>query len=498
MTAGPVLAPPETVLQSLALARLTPWTAPTRELLFSATTAADQLRTAQAALAGLLPDEVARSLLPLAVVDEASLACTVTAPLSNGARILMPGTVVRVFLTDVADRHQLSVLDVDPLLYAHSLDEELTARGPGLNRVLDEIGPAYERTYIDHDKRPRDFVVRPVRIACQNVIVALAAIAQDSTFDGLSVPAWQTCEVPHVATHEGNRALAALTLCDAFARGGTMEIRFDRRATITIDGEPITYRGHPEGRVPASLRRYGRTVGLALGAEDPAAITPREARNLFLAVTPMPADLRARVHHAAARAGLSPERACYALLSQVWREVELDMLLATSEYATSILAGGADWTDRAARQAESDAARAALMAGMYYRRLNGRDTAAASDGVRIVEDVSAGVTWTVDDATATLTYHLPTPAHVPWNDPSTPLPATTTLTIAPRVHVSENDLTHLRARADAGQPAALLLPQDITAPTTARDLPVLRCPDRLADLDRAIEDKLLTSRIARA
>ena len=36
------------------------------------------------------------------------------------------------------------------------------------------------------------------------------------------------------------------------------------------------------------------------------------------------------------------------------------------------------------------------------------------------------------------------------------------------------------------------------APDGARDLAVLRCPDRLADLDRAIEDKLLTSRIARA
>lgn len=491
-------APPEALLRSLALTRLTPWGPSTRDLLISATPGDDQIRDVQGAVAAVLSDKVARSLLPLAVVDEASVACTVTAALSYRGHSLLPGTVVRVFFTDVADGHQLSVLDVDPLLYVHSLEEELAARDLGLSRMLDEVGPAYERTYIDHEKRPRDFVVRPVRIACQNVIVALAAIAQDSTFDGLSVPAWQTCEVPHVATHEGTRALAALTLCDAFARGGTMEIRFDRRASITLDGKTITYPGHPEGRVPASLRRYARTVGLALGTEDPAAITPQEARDLFLAVTPMPADLRTRVHQAAAHAGLSPERACYALLSQVWREVEIDMLLTTSEHAASILAGGADWTDRAARQAESDATRAALMAGMYYRRLNGRDTAAASDGVRIVEDVSAGVTWNVDQRTATLTYVMTTPTPVPWNDPSTPLPATTTLIVAPRVHVTENDLAHLRACADAGQPAALLLPQDVAAPPTPGKVPVLRCPDRLADLDRAIEEKLLTSRIARA
>ena len=98
--------------------------------------------------------------------------------------------------------------------------------------------------------------------------------------------------MPHVATHEANRALAALTLCDAFQNGGTMEIRFDRDARFMQDGKPITYHGHPEKAVPASLRRFGRTVGVTLGAEDPRAITPAEARELFLAITPMPAELR--------------------------------------------------------------------------------------------------------------------------------------------------------------------------------------------------------------
>ena len=94
------------------------------------------------------------------------------------------------------------------------------------------------------------------------MIVALAAFAQDSAFDGLSVVAWQTCEVPHVATHEANRALAALTLCDAFKSGGTMEIRFDRPARLTSTAGRIVFHGHPENAVPASLRRYGRTVGV--------------------------------------------------------------------------------------------------------------------------------------------------------------------------------------------------------------------------------------------
>jgi hypothetical protein len=112
-------------------------------------------------------------------------------------------------------------------------------------------------------------IVRPVRIACQNVIVGLAAIAQDSSFDGLLAVAWQTCEVAHVAANEANRALAALTLCDVFQKGGTMDIRFDRKAHVKLHGEDHFFDEHPENGVPTSLRRFGRVVGVELGVDDP-------------------------------------------------------------------------------------------------------------------------------------------------------------------------------------------------------------------------------------
>lgn len=496
---GPVGALDADILRSLALTYVSRWSASVRELLLAPIGhgTAHSLEDAREALRRVVPDALASSLVPLAVVDEASLACVVLNPLSDGDRSLAPGTVVRLFLGEVAPEHQLAVLDVDPLLYIASLEEELLARETGLTRMLDEIGPAYEHAFIDQDRRPRDFVVRPVRLACQNVVVGYAAIAQDSAFDGLSVPAWMTAEVPHVATHEANRAMAALTLCDAFARGGTMEVRFDRPASVNLDGRTIRYAGHPEGRVPAGLRRYGRATGVPLGVDDPASISPAEARELFLAVTPMPRGLRARVGAAVAADGISPERICYALLSQVWRELELELLLATSEYGASVLAGGAAWTHRSLRQAEADACRGALMAGMYFRRLNGRDGAGATDDVRVVEDVSAGVTWTVHEDTAAVEYHLSDPTVPPWAAGDSALPvADVSLTVLPRVHVSDRDLAVVRALRTRGTAAALLVPQDAWLPAQA-DVPVLRCPDRLADLDRAIEDKLLTSRLAR-
>lgn len=430
-------------------------------------------------------------LLPLVIVDERSLACVVTRP-EGGYEA---GEVVRAHLADVSPELQCLPLDIHPVAYVSSLDKELGARGEGLRRMLDEIGPAYQESYLDKEKRPRDFVIRPVRIACQNVIVGLAAFAQDSTFDGLSVLAWQTCEVPHVATHEGNRALTALTLCDAFQNGGTMEIRFDRGARLSYQGRRIVYDGHPERAVPASLRRYGRTVGVYLGEEDPAAITPAEARELFLAVTPMPSELRARVDDAVATRGITPERICFSLLSQTWREPELDFILATTGRAASILEGGAPWTDRASRQAESEVCRAAVTVGMLFRRLNSTDAAGdASSAVRVVEDRAKGVTWHVDEVKGAVTFRgLDAAAPVPWTHG---VGGSEQLTVYPRTALTA-EVARAVAADDSPGLKAVLIPADVPSPPDTGGLPILRCPERLADIDKDIERRLLTSRISR-
>lgn len=431
-------------------------------------------------------------LLPLSFVDDRSLACVV---IEEGDHRMRPGSILRWHLDEVAPDTQLRLLDVDPVLYVSSLAQELGAREAGLTRMLDEIGPSYQEAYLRNEKRPRDFVVRPIRIACQNVIVGLAAIAQEASFDGLTVVAWQTCEVPHVATHEANRALAALVLCDAFQNGGTMEIRFDRSARVTAGSASYSYDGHPEAQVPASLRRYGRTVGIELGAEDPAAIFPAEARELFLAVTPMRPGLRARVGDAIENRGMAPERLCFSLLSGVWREIELDWLLGTSDLAASILAGGADWRQRPIRQAEMEVCRTALMAGMLFARLDGRDGASADEGPRMVEDRRVGVDWEIDpEIGAVRFFGREREERLPWlaevvEDPAEPL------IVLPRSIVTAELAATVSRLAEEG-PVAVVVPRDVPAPRLGKGL-VMRCPDRLSDLDKAVEAKLLTARISR-
>jgi hypothetical protein len=469
------------------------WSDEVRELLFTPAPANGEFSLDQGfELLESGVDPAPPNLIPLCVVDEASIAVVV----ADGPR---SGTVLRWFLTEVAPEHQAALLDLHPLLYVSGLNRELEARGPGLKRILDEVGPAFADSHLKHEKRPRTFVVRPVRIACQNVILGLAAIAQDASIDGLAALAWQTCEVPHVATHEANRALAVITLCDAFQNGGTMEIRFDQPATLTLEKKRLRYDGHPEKAVPASLRRFARTVGVEVGVEDEAAISPREARELFRAVTPMPAELRERADNAVAAIGIKPERLYYTLLKPIWRAIELDWLLAVSTRAASILEGGSSWEQRSARQAEAEACRTALIAGMFFRRLNGTDGAAAEAGARVVEDRSRGVTWSVDGDTATIAFTgVQEGEPLPWVRGGEAGPSTGRVVAAFRSQLTPDSVEAVRAAAGDDVPL-LVVPRGTNLPAgLPGDLAVAYCPDRLADLDKAVEASLTSSRISRA
>ena len=134
-----------------------------------------------------------------------------------------------------------------------------------------------------------------------------------------------------------------------------MDIRFDQ---------------HPEEKVPAVLCQFARTRGIQLGAHDPQAIHPAEARELMWAVTEMPNDLRSRIQHLTNEGQLTPERACFVQLSGISLPIELDFLAATSSRVPSILRGGCDPRCRPARQAELAVCRAAHMLGVLFKVLS--------------------------------------------------------------------------------------------------------------------------------
>ena len=145
-----------------------------------------------------------------------------------------------------------------------------------------------------------------------------------------------------------------------------------------------------------------------------------------------------------------------------------------------------------------ESCRAAVIAGMYYRRLNGRDSAGVeTDGVGVVEDVSRGVTWEVlPDAGAILFSGCNIADGVPWHV-SGDLDAREEIAVLPRSYITNETAAQLELLRDKGIPAAVTLPLDVPTPNVWSGLPLLRCPDRRADLDLVVEDKLLISRISR-
>ncbi len=438
-------------------------------------------------------DRPPANLIPLVPVDDRSIACAVCVYKEDWSEDEpdlagpAPCAVVRWHLDAIPTHHQGAVLDADSYLYLQSVANELAER-PGAVARIHADSKRYYDAYVVKSRRPRKHVQRPIQLACQNVIVAQATLQQDVKFDGLRVRNYVTCEVPHLATHEANRALLALMLCDAFQAGGTMEIRF---------GPPKAEKG-----VPPSLQRYARALGLDAGKEDPLAIVPAEARKLFLAVTPMPDELRDRAAVVLDRGILTPERLCFTLMSGTWGAVEMAYLLATSPRVASILKGGADFDRRRERLAETESCRAALMTGMLFRRLTSRDTAAGgSSGVRVFEDTGSPIDLSILDEEGAVAY-TGFSGPLPWWTPNIPPPAlvpSTPLIAVPRGLPTPDDVRLVQKLADRHSDCvvALLAPADAVELVQA-DIPILSCPDRVKELDIQIERKNLAMRIGRA
>src|SRR5258706_5840877 len=140
------------VTRSLAVIYASEWSGRVSELLFAPEGIGTvfTLDDADELIAPYLDEALAEALVPLCLVDEGSIACVAMSDEITG---LKPGSVVRLHLDgEVAPTDQLRLLDTEPALYVSSLETELAARKLGLDRVLDEIGPTYEETYLENEK----------------------------------------------------------------------------------------------------------------------------------------------------------------------------------------------------------------------------------------------------------------------------------------------------------------------------------------------------------
>lgn len=414
-------------------------------------------------------------LIPLMPVDERSFACVVCG--QRGCE--QPSdfnSVVRWHLDEVPVRVQRQLLDVSPNHYLNTIAEDLKARERGI-KDMETIVAKYDE---NQKGRPRHWHKRPIRLAVQNVVIGHAAVKHDDITNSLACSVWQTCQVPHVAAHEGTRALAALTLGQAFSYGGTMEIRFDQ---------------HAEGRVPAVLRQFARTRHFELGKIDSQAIHPREARKLMWAVTEMPDELQHRLEAFIKLGHLSPERACFILLSGVWTPIELDFLAATSARLPSILRGDTYPLDRMARQAELTVCRAAHMIGIMFKVFQTGETQ-ASNVVAVQEDRRDAVSWTVLPDEGVVRFKGVRGRRLPDLHNCGELINADQLLVVPRHTAADCNQSAMRRLASKDEAIAFLTP--FGDPADSDDILSVQCPDTLEAIDRAIDFRLLKSIVGRS
>jgi hypothetical protein len=132
------------------------------------------------------------------------------------------------------------------------------------------------------------------------------------------------------------------------------------------------------------------------------------------------------------------------------------------------------------------------MLGMLYRRLNSQDTAGGDAEVRVVEDRTRDVSWEIDEATGSVTFRGLSPDDpVPWTQGI----VASALRVIPCSRVTPDIVEALQVADDAT--LAVVVPRDVHPHGLPEGISVLRCPDRLADLDKQVEENLLKSRISR-
>lgn len=434
---------------------------------------------------------IPKNLIPIMRIDESSVACAVglymgEVDADENAEYALKA--VRWHIGRVPEQYQGELLDVDALLFLESTYKAIAKREENIDSVM-RLAAKYHENVIANGARPKSTDLRPVQLACQNVIIGLASLCRDQFFDGLRVPAYTTCQVPHLAANEGDRAMAALLLCDAFQNGGTMEVRFGPH--------------YSETQVPPSLMSYARSQGVEIGYEDEFAITPREARQLFLAVTPMPEDLEGRSMEAIDRGVISPERLCYSLMSGIWSAVELDYILATSSRVSSIMNGGCDTENRRARLSEIETCRSAIMSGMLVKRLDNSDHAAGSDtNVRVFEDGTNNSGWSISEDDGVVAIATSWEGRVPWANPVDDrviLKPEQGLIVVPRSLPTAADFALVsRLKSEYKSMVVAILTSSDMASLVPAETPLLTCPLRTGEIDQEAERRLSSLRVGRS
>jgi hypothetical protein len=282
----------------------------------------------------------------------------------------------------------------------------------GLERLdwhMQRLG--FEYDHAKGGRLPRSHVWRPYRFCVQDVILGCTVLRNDRRCNRIEVDVFLTAQIPEYEPDSGCRALALLILTDAYQSGSTMEIRF----TSNVEG----------GRVPAELYALAERLGVNLRYSAQGGISPREAGRLFLALSELSPETRARVEAMEAQGGMSVASVCYALHHGVWTAQELDVILQAGSVPETFLAGGYEPETWHLFHHDLLLGRNALMGSYLDRQLVRREHRVGVEGEAVteLEDDERMVEITYAGDYGAKCYRLregEDPLAVPWLQPEQP------------------------------------------------------------------------------
>lgn len=343
---------------------------------------------------------------------------------------------------------------------------------------------------------PRSKDWRPVRSCVHDLVVGLAAIRHDESFNGLDVDVFLCTDHPNYEPGHGVRALASLLLSDAYRNGATMAIRFTR-----YDGRKRTR--VPE-RIPRDLVGLAEQLGVNLARSQDGIITHDESLELYSLLVGLSSAVKRGIEPHIARGAFSLAGLCFLISSKVWSLEEASWILLNAPRPEGVLFGIDKPEDRLNYLDSIYYGRAALLARHLHQRLIS-NSGQAGEGC-LVE--IAGLAWT---------YRPAHPVSLDWNvrDSVLNLSANEAVVVFPNPHPLlpqeekriVEDITHLYGVSSQSTQKFILYGAEVQRVPSVKKLAeiaeqkagiqLLSAPFSCSELDQEVERRMARARMVR-
>lgn len=361
-----------------------------------------------------------------------------------------------------------------------------------IRRVSDHISRGLEFEHGTDRKTPRGNVYRPYRLTVDETILAIIVLRASEAFRLCEIDVFLTTDIPGIGRGVTTRAALLFALSDAVRNGGSMAVQFTKDCC--------------GGAVPPGIVDVARGVGVSLGSAAQGAISPDEARQLYLRLTGLSVEARKRALDLSRRGFFSPERLAFLIATGAWPAAEAEMLLLACPYPELLLGAGALPESRYLYSFALAHARTAVLGGIIHRALRYHDRRAddattvgarssrTDEGALVIDARPLHLNIRCEVMPATMGWiHGPLSQDRVWELWSADPPALTT-------HRAGQTILVL-PRPRGPQEARLFLAQDIDAAQTAgkaaRARAILAYPADFLDLERAERSEALKVAAAR-